>query len=78
MPKVKDIGLKKHLDSWESRKREEQARKDEIRRHKEKAALYNAKTKEKKAKSRLHKASHGNRKTAGKGISLSQMFGKRH
>lgn len=81
MPKAKDIGLGKHLSDWEKRKkqerereRKEQGRKAEIKRHKEKAALYTAKTKEKKAKAGMRKASHGRRKTAGRGVKLSQFF----
>ncbi len=83
MPKVKELGLRKHLDEAEKRskrarelKEKEQARKEEVARHRKKAELYSAKAKEKRAKSGLRKISHKHRKTAGKGITLGQFFRK--
>jgi hypothetical protein len=76
MPKVKDIGLGKHLKEYDERKQREQREREKRNKIVKKTAEYKAKTKLNKAKKSYATSKKGRRKTAGSGVSLKRLFGK--
>lgn len=76
MPKVKDIGLAKHLKQVDDRKKKEQHEYEKRERLARKTADLKARTKYNKAKKSYSRSKKGRRKTAGSGVSLKRLVGK--
>lgn len=73
MPKIQEIGIKKHLEQWEKAQKKEASRREKAER-KEQALRDKAKRKWARVERKTH--TRKSRRTAGKGITLHQLFRK--
>ena len=77
MPKAREIGLKKHLEKWDTEREKEKRHKEKLAEVKRKTAENRAKAKFNTSKKTLSRSKRGRRKTVGAGVSLKSLFGRR-